>query len=105
MGDDEDFVEIAADNSDRLDELFEALLALAMRSGTRLRTLFIDEGFGTQDQQGLEQLVEAIQIISRDFDKVLVVTHLEQLKAAFPVQIEVTKHPDLGSRFEIMQHG
>ena len=78
---------------------------LAMRSGTRLRTLFIDEGFGTQDQQGLEQLVEAIQIISRDFDKVLVVTHLEQLKAAFPVQIEVTKHPDLGSRFEIMQHG
>jgi hypothetical protein len=30
---------------------------------------------------------------------------LEQLKAAFPVQIEVTKHPDLGSRFEIMQHG
>ena len=78
---------------------------LAMRSGTRLRTLFIDEGFGTQDQQGLEQLVEAIQIISRNFDKVLVVTHLEQLKAAFPVQIEVTKHPDLGSRFEIMQHG
>ena len=78
---------------------------MAMRSGTRLRTLFIDEGFGTQDQQGLEQLVEAIQIISRNFDKVLVVTHLEQLKAAFPVQIEVTKHPDLGSRFEIMQHG
>jgi exonuclease SbcC len=78
---------------------------LAMRSGTRLRTLFIDEGFGTQDQQGLEQLVEAIQIISRNFDKVLVVTHLEQLKAAFPVQIEVTKHPDLGSRFEIIQHG
>ena len=78
---------------------------LAMRSGTRLRTLFIDEGFGTQDQQGLEQLVEAIQAISRDFDKVLVVTHIEQLKAAFPVQIEVTKHPDFGSRFEIMQHG
>ena len=77
---------------------------LAMRSGTRLRTLFIDEGFGTQDQQGLDQLVEAIQVISRDFDKVLVVTHLEPLKAAFPVQIEVTKHPDLGSRFKIMQH-
>lgn len=77
---------------------------LAMRSGTRLRTLFIDEGFGTQDQQGLEHLIEAIQLISRDFDKVLVVTHLEQLKAAFPVQIEITKHPDLGSRFEVVQH-
>jgi exonuclease SbcC len=78
---------------------------LAMRAGTRLRTLFIDEGFGTQDSQGLEQLVEAIQVISRDFDKVLVVTHLDQLKAAFPVQIEVTKHPDLGSRFEVFHHG
>lgn len=77
---------------------------LAMRSGARLHTLFIDEGFGTQDQQGLEQLIEAIQKISEDFKKVLVVTHLDQLKAAFPVQIEVTKHPDLGSRFAVTQH-
>ena len=77
---------------------------LAMRSGTRLHTLFIDEGFGTQDEQGLEQLIEAIQKISEDFKKVLIVTHLDQLKAAFPVQIEVTKHPDLGSRFSMTQH-
>ena len=77
---------------------------LAMRSGTRLHTLFIDEGFGTQDEQGLEQLIEAIQKISEDFKKVLIVTHLDQLKAAFPVQIEVTKHPDLGSRFSVTQH-
>ena len=77
---------------------------LAMRSGTRLHTLFIDEGFGTQDEQGLEQLIEAIQKISEDFKKVLIVTHLDQLKAAFPVQIEVAKHPDLGSRFSVTQH-
>jgi len=77
---------------------------LAMRSGTRLHTLFIDEGFGTQDEQGLEQLIEAIQKVSEDFKKVLIVTHLDQLKAAFPVQIEVAKHPDVGSRFAITQH-
>ncbi|MYI61440.1 MAG: hypothetical protein F4105_07205, partial [Gemmatimonadetes bacterium] len=77
---------------------------LAMRSGTRLHTLFIDEGFGTQDEQGLDQLIEAIQKVSEDFKKVLIVTHLDQLKAAFPVQIEVTKHPDLGSRFSVTQH-
>ena len=77
---------------------------LAMRSGTRLHTLFIDEGFGTQDEQGLEQLIEAIQAISEDFKKVLIVTHLDQLKAAFPVQIAVAKHPDLGSRFSVAQH-
>ena len=77
---------------------------LAMRSGTRLHTLFIDEGFGTQDEQGLEQLIEAIQKISEDFKKVLIVTHLDQLKAAFPVQIEVAKHPDSGSHFSVTQH-
>ena len=77
---------------------------LAMRSGTRLHTLFIDEGFGTQDEQGLEQLIEAIQEVSKDFKKVLIVTHLDQLKAAFPVQIEVAKLPDVGSRFAVTQH-
>jgi len=77
---------------------------LAMRAGARLRTLIIDEGFGTQDSQGLEQLIETIQEISKDFDKVLVVTHLPNLKNAFPVQIEVTKHPDIGSRFQIINN-
>jgi DNA repair protein SbcC/Rad50 len=77
---------------------------LAMRAGTQLRTLVIDEGFGTQDSQGLDQLVEAIQEISRDFDKVLVVTHLPELKNVFPVQINVVKHPDVGSRFEIQRY-
>ncbi len=77
---------------------------LARRAGTRLRTLIIDEGFGTQDSQGLEHLVQAIQEISKDFDKLLVVTHLPELKNAFPVQVEVTKHPDIGSRFEIIEN-
>jgi exonuclease SbcC len=75
---------------------------LAKRAGTRLRTLIIDEGFGTQDSEGLEHLIQAIQTISKDFDKLLVVTHLPEIRNAFPVQIEVTKHPDLGSRFEII---
>ncbi|MFH1567724.1 MAG: AAA family ATPase [Gemmatimonadota bacterium] len=75
---------------------------LARRAGTRLRTLVIDEGFGTQDSHGLEQLKEAIQEISRDFDKVLVVTHLAELKDAFPVQIEVTKDPEWGSQLRVV---
>ena len=75
---------------------------LARRSGTRLRTLIIDEGFGTQDARGLEYLKEAIQEISADFDKLLVVTHLPELKEAFAVQIEVTKHPEIGSRLEVL---
>ena len=75
---------------------------LARRSGTRLRTLIIDEGFGTQDGRGLEYLKEAIQEISSDFDKLIVVTHLPELKEAFPVQIEVSKRPEVGSRVEVL---
>lgn len=75
---------------------------LARRTGTRLRTLVIDEGFGTQDAEGLDHLVEAIQAISSDFEKILIITHVESLKQAFPVRIEVTKYPDQGSRFEVL---
>ena len=76
---------------------------LARRAGTRLRTLVIDEGFGTQDEEGLDNIIEAIQSISDDFDKILVITHLETLKDAFPVRIEVTKIPEIGSRFKIIK--
>ncbi|MEA3338495.1 MAG: SMC family ATPase [Chloroflexota bacterium] len=64
---------------------------LARRAGAQLQTLVIDEGFGTQDAQGRERLVEAINAIQDDFARVLVITHIDELKDAFPVRIEVTK--------------
>ncbi len=75
---------------------------LAERSGVRVRTLVIDEGFGTQDPQGLQLLIEAIQAVQSDFDKILVITHLSELKQVFPVRIEVEKDPVEGSRFELV---
>jgi exonuclease SbcC len=75
---------------------------LAERSGVRIRTLVIDEGFGTQDAQGVQSMVEAIQTIQDDFDKIMVITHLDQLKEAFPVRIEVHKDPAEGSSFEVL---
>jgi len=77
---------------------------LTRRAGTKLRTLVMDEGFGTQDEEGIDNLVQAIQSISDDFDKILVITHMESLKDAFPVRIEVTKLPEIGSRFEMIKN-
>ena len=71
---------------------------LARRAGAPLPTLIIDEGFGTQDSTGREKLVEAINSIQDDFEKILVITHIDELKDAFPVRIEVTKTED-GSTF------
>jgi exonuclease SbcC len=64
---------------------------LARRAGAQLQMLVIDEGFGTQDAEGRERLVEAIHSIQDDFARILVITHIEELKDAFPVRIEVTK--------------
>ncbi len=75
---------------------------LAERAGTRIRTLVVDEGFGTQDREGLAALVGAIHAVQDDFDLILVITHLDELKAAFPVRIEVRKEPVTGSTFEIV---
>jgi exonuclease SbcC len=66
---------------------------LARRAGARLQTLVIDEGFGTQDTQGRERLVEAINSIREDFEKILVITHIEELRDLFPVRINVFKTP------------
>ena len=74
---------------------------LARRAGAQLQTLVIDEGFGTQDAQGRERLVEAINAIQDDFARVLVITHIDELKDAFPVRIEVTKTPE-GSVVEVV---
>ncbi len=66
---------------------------LAQRAGARLQTLVIDEGFGSQDAQGRQRLIEAINLVHKDFAKILVITHLEELKEAFPSRIEVEKTP------------
>jgi exonuclease SbcC len=64
---------------------------LARRAGARLQTLVIDEGFGTQDGPGRERLVEAISTIRDDFEKIIVITHIDELKDAFPTRIDVWK--------------
>ena len=76
---------------------------LVRRAGARLETLVIDEGFGTQDPQGRERLVEAIDIAREEFAKVLVITHLDDLKDHFGTQIRVTKDRDRGSVVDVVR--
>ncbi len=74
---------------------------LAQRAGARLQTLVIDEGFGSQDSDGRQRLIEAINYVRQDFKCILVITHLEELKDAFPSRIEVEKTPG-GSRVRVV---
>ncbi|MFC1900255.1 AAA family ATPase [Chloroflexota bacterium] len=74
---------------------------LARRAGAPpLQTLIVDEGFGTQDNTGLEKLKEAITSIQDDFEKIIVITHIEELRDAFPTRIDIVKTAD-GSTIEV----
>jgi exonuclease SbcC len=64
---------------------------LSQRSGTALQMLIVDEGFGTQDREGCDRLIAAINAIAPDFACILAVTHMPQFKEAFQTRIEVHK--------------
>jgi exonuclease SbcC len=66
-------------------------MLLVRRAGSSLPILIIDEGFGTQDSSAREKLVEAINSIQDDFEKIIVITHLEEMKDKFQTLINVTK--------------
>ena len=54
----------------------------------------IDEGFGSQDQEGCDRLIGAINAIAPDFSCVLAVTHVPHFREAFQTRIDVVKTPD-----------
>jgi exonuclease SbcC len=64
---------------------------LAQRAGAALQLLIVDEGFGSQDNEGCDRLIAAINAIASDFACILTVTHIPHLKEAFQARIEVNK--------------
>lgn len=81
-------------------ETFQASLALALgladvvmigRSGLHLDALFVDEGFGSLDADAIDQAITVLDGLRTRGSMVGVITHVEALKNALPVAIEV--HP------------
>jgi exonuclease SbcC len=74
---------------------------LARRAGAKLETLIIDEGFGSQDDSSRERLARSIRSVQGEFAKILVITHMPDVREMFPVQILVRKAQGLSS-FELV---
>lgn len=74
---------------------------LSQRAGAKLQFLAIDEGFGMLDRAGLDDIVMAINSIRDDFAKILIVSHLEELKELFSTQILVRRQ-ETGSEIEVI---
>ncbi len=81
-------------------ETFFASLALALgladvvteeAGGVRLDTLFIDEGFGSLDEQTLDEVLDVLDGLRERDRAVGIVSHVADLRQRIPAQLEVVK--------------
>jgi exonuclease SbcC len=77
---------------------------LAHRAGTALQTLIIDEGFGSQDEDGLQAMIDVLHALQSEFAHIIVVSHLPVMKDQFPVHFVVEKGSQ-GSMVRIIEQG
>ena len=83
-------------------ESFLVSLALALALSdlvshkTSIDSLFLDEGFGTLDQETLETALDALDNLNASGKMVGVISHVEALKERIPTRIVVTKETGLG---------
>jgi exonuclease SbcC len=59
--------------------------------GFDLQTLFVDEGFGTLDDESLEQVLAVLDDLREGGRAVGVVSHVPELHSRIPSQVVVTK--------------
>jgi len=83
-------------------ESFLVSLALALAlsdlvsAKTSIDSLFLDEGFGTLDNDTLEIALDALDNLNASGKTIGVISHIETLKQRIAVQIEVKKMSGLG---------
>lgn len=91
-------------------EAFQASLSLALglsdevqssAGGIRFDTMFVDEGFGSLDEESLRQAIRALAELTDGNRLVGIISHVAVLKERIDKQIVVTKEKSGGSRIEM----
>lgn len=92
-------------------ESFKASLAMALglsdeiqsqAGGIQIDTMFIDEGFGSLDENSLEQAIDVLLRLSESNRLVGIISHVGELKERIKRQIVITKSSDSGSSAKIV---
>jgi exonuclease SbcC len=63
----------------------------AESGGTRIDTLFVDEGFGSLDADTLEQVMDTLDQLREGGRVVGVVSHVTEMRHRIPTQLRVVK--------------
>ncbi len=91
-------------------ESFKASLSLALglsdeiqasAGGVKLDTMFVDEGFGSLDEESLDQAMRALSGLADGNRLVGIISHVSDLKERIDKKIVVTKDRDGGSKASI----
>jgi len=92
-------------------EKFIASLCLALgmsdviqsfQGSVSIETMFIDEGFGSLDEESLQKAIDALVHLQQDGRIIGVISHVDELKINFPAMLEVTKTKDGFSKTNII---
>ncbi len=92
-------------------ESFKASLSLALglsdeiqssAGGVKLDTMFVDEGFGSLDDESLDQAMKALSNLANGNRLVGIISHVAELKNRIDKQILVTKDRAAGSAVKIV---
>jgi exonuclease SbcC len=92
-------------------EAFKASLAMALAlsdeiqsqsGGIRIDTMFVDEGFGSLDEESLHQAVRVLNGLSDSNRLVGIISHVSELKELIDKQIIVTKDKTGGSNAKVI---
>lgn len=92
-------------------ESFKASLALALglsdeiqysAGGIKLDTMFVDEGFGSLDEESLSQAMKALTSLASNNRLVGIISHVGELKQKIDKQIIITKDKSGGSNAKIV---
>ncbi len=90
-------------------QAFQASLSLALALAESVQTnaaadknfFFIDEGFGTQDDESINIVFETLQSLNKENKIVGIISHVEELKERIPMTLSVIKDDEHGSRVQL----
>ena len=68
--------------------------------GIKLDTMFVDEGFGSLDEETLQQAMRALNSLSETNRLIGIISHVAELRRSIDKQIVVHKLRDGGSKIE-----
>ncbi len=92
-------------------EKFNASLCLALgmsdviqsfQGGVSIETMFIDEGFGSLDEESLNKAIDTLIDLQKSGRMIGVISHVQELKSAIPAILEVRKNKDGYSETEFI---